>query len=474
MTSSLPSAPPTPSAPAPAADVARRRAVAALALAMLLASLGTSVANVALPTLADHFAAPVGHVQWVVLAYLLAMTVTAVTVGRLGDAVGRRRVLLAGLAVFAVASLACALAPTLGLLVAARALQGVGAAVMMALPLALVRDTVPEERTGSAMGLLGTTSAVGTALGPAGGGLLIGAFGWQAVFVAIVPLSVVALVLTWRVLPSEVRATRRGQPFDGLGATILTIALFAYALAMTSPESIPGASAGRLLVAAAGLLVLFVAVERRATAPLVPLSMLRTPTLGGGMAMNVLVATVMMSTLVVGPFYLADGLGLGEAAIGLTLAIGPVVSACSGVFAGRLVDRAGAAGSTTIGLVGMTVGAGALVLLPALWGLAGYALALVVLTPGYQLFLAANNTNALAGAAPERRGTASGMLSLSRNLGQITGASAMGALFAAAAGADAGGSSAAATTGMQTAFTVAALLLVTATVVSIAVRPRAR
>lgn len=440
---------------------------------MLLASLGTSVANVALPTLADDFAAPVGHVQWVVLAYLLAMTVTAVTVGRLGDAVGRQRVLVAGLAVFTIATLACALAPTLGLLVAARALQGTGAAVMMALPLALVRDTVPEGRTGSAMGLLGTTSAVGTALGPAGGGLLIGAFGWPAVFVAIVPLAAVALVLAWRVLPSEVRAPRRHQRFDGLGAAILTAALFAYALAMTSPETIPGATTGRLLLAAIVLLALFVAVERRAAAPVVPLSMLRTASLGGGMAMNALVATVMMSTLVVGPFYLADGLGLGEAAIGLTLAIGPVVSACSGVFAGRLVDCAGAPGSTTIGLVGMTAGTTGLVLLPPVWGVVGYALALVVLTPGYQLFLAANNTNALAGAAQERRGTASGMLSLSRNLGQITGASAMGALFALASGVDdAEGSSAAATTGMQTTFTVAVLLLFAGTVVSVAARDR--
>lgn len=464
---------PTHTLPQPAADVARRHLVAPLALAMLLASLGTSVANVALPTFADTFAAPIGHVQWVVLAYLLAMTVTAVTVGRLGDAVGRQRVLLAGLAVFTVASLACALAPTLGLLVAARALQGVGAAVMMALPLALVRDIVPEGRTGSAMGLLGTTSAVGTALGPAGGGLLIGAFGWPAIFVAMVPLGVGALLLTWRMLPGDGAPVRRGQRFDGAGAVVLTAALVAYALAMTSPEALPGGTVGRLLLVATVLVGVFVAVERRAAAPLMPLSMLRSATLGGGMAMNVLVATVMMSTLVVGPFYLSGALGLGEAAIGLTLAIGPIVSACSGVFAGRLVDRVGAPRSTTIGLLGMTAGAVALTLLPTVWGLTGYALALVVLTPGYQLFLAANNTNAMAGASPERRGTASGMLSLSRNLGQITGASAMGALFAVAAGSAAGDVSAAATTtGMQTTFAVAVLLLVGATGVSFVARGR--
>ena len=467
-----PHAAPMPTGGAPS-GAPPRRLVAALALSMLLASLGTSIANVALPTLTSTFDASFGQVQWVVLAYLLSMTVTAVTVGRVGDAVGRRRVLVVGLAVFTIASAACALAPTLAVLVTSRSLQGVGAAVMMALPLALVRDVVPPERTGAAMGLLGTTSAVGTALGPAGGGLLIGAFGWPAIFVAMVPLGIGALLLTMRGLPGTQAHARREGRFDWPGALVLTAALVAYALSMTSPDAVPGATTGTLLLAATGLLGVLVVVERRSVAPLVPLSMLRSPNLGGGMVMNLLVATVMMSTLVVGPFYLAGGLGLGPAAIGLTMAIGPVVSACSGVFAGRIVDRAGAPGTTALGLVVMTAGATTLALLPAVWGLPGYVLALVVLTPGYQLFLAANNTNVMADVVPERRGTVSGMLSLSRNLGQITGAAAMGALFAAAAGSSGDRAPAAATVaGMQTTAAVAALLLVAATGVARLVRAR--
>ena len=139
---------------------------------MLLSSLGTSIANVGLPTLAQAFTASLQQVQWIVLAYLLAITTLIVSVGRLGDLTGRRRLLLAGIFLFTVASILCGVAPTLWLLIAARAAQGVGAAIMMALSMAFVGETVPKERTGSAMGLMGTMSAIGTTLGPSLGGVL--------------------------------------------------------------------------------------------------------------------------------------------------------------------------------------------------------------------------------------------------------------------------------------------------------------
>lgn len=134
-----------------------RWALASLSLSMLLSSLGASIANVALPTLAQAFAASVQEVQWIVLAYLLASTTLIVSVGRLGDLTGRRRLLLAGMVLFTIASVLCGVAPTLWQLTAARAAQGLGAAIMMALTLAFVAETVPKAQTGSAMGLLGTS-----------------------------------------------------------------------------------------------------------------------------------------------------------------------------------------------------------------------------------------------------------------------------------------------------------------------------
>src|SRR5436190_5810409 len=211
-----------------------RWVLAGLSLSMLLSSLGTSIANVGLPTLAQAFNASFQEVQWIVLAYLLAITTLIVSVGRLGDIAGRRRLLLAGIVLFTLASVLCGVAPTLWLLIAARAAQGLGAAIMMALTLAFVGETVPKARTGSAMGLLGTMSAIGTALGPSLGGVLISGPGWRAIFFVNVPLGILALVLSYRCLPVDIRRPKTDRAgFDTVGTLLLASALAAYALAMT-------------------------------------------------------------------------------------------------------------------------------------------------------------------------------------------------------------------------------------------------
>ncbi|HEX2116587.1 MAG TPA: MFS transporter, partial [Alphaproteobacteria bacterium] len=206
-------------------------ALASLSLSMLLTSLGISIANVALPRLAQAFAASFQDVQWVVLAYLLVITTLAVSVGRLGDTVGRRRLLLAGLVLFTAASAVCGAAPTLWLLIAGRAAQGLGAAIMMVITMALVGETVPKGRTGSAMGLLGTMSAIGTALGPSLGGVLIAGLGWRAIFLVNVPLGILTLVLARRHLPVDRREAKvEGAGLDVAGTLLLALTLAAYAL----------------------------------------------------------------------------------------------------------------------------------------------------------------------------------------------------------------------------------------------------
>ena len=211
-----------------------RWALASLSLSMLLPSLGTSIANVGLPTLAQAFNASFQDVQWIVLAYLLAITTLIVSVGRLGDMTGRRRLLLAGILLFTLASILCGLAPTLWLLIGARALQGLGAAIMMALTMAFVGETVPKARTGSAMGLLGTMSAIGTALGPSLGGVLIAGLGWPAIFLINVPLGLLTFVLAYCHLPADIRGKKAERAgFDMAGTLLLALTLSAYALAMT-------------------------------------------------------------------------------------------------------------------------------------------------------------------------------------------------------------------------------------------------
>jgi len=452
-------------------------ALAGLSLSMLLSSLGTSVANVALPTLAQAFAASFQEVQWVVLAYLLAVTVPIVGVGRLGDVLGRRRLLLSGIVLFTAASVLCGMASSLGMLTAARALQGLGAAIMMALTVALVGAAVPEARTGAAMGLLGTMSAVGTALGPTLGGVLVAGFGWRAIFFVNVPLGGLTLLLARRHLPADRPAQGANHAgFDMLGMLLLAVALAAYALAMTTGRGHFGATNVALLLVAFLGGGLFVLAEGRSASPLVRISTLRDPVLSASLVMSALVSTVMMATLVVGPFYLARGLGLDVALVGFALSAGPVASALTGVPAGLVVDKLGARRVTHVGLGAMVLGSSLLAVSPSLSGVAAYVAPVVVMTVGYALFQAANNTAIMTHAGPEQRGVIAGMLGLSRNLGLITGASVMGALFAFAAGASdvAKARPEAVATGMRISFAVTAVLSAVALVLSRRGAPRSR
>ncbi len=448
-------------------------ALAGLSLSMLLSSLGTSIANVALPTLAQAFAASFQDVQWVVLAYLLAITTLIVSAGRLGDIAGRRRLLLAGIFLFTAASVLCGVAPTLGLLIAARAAQGLGAAVLMALTMAFVGETVPTARTGSAMGLLGTMSAIGTALGPSLGGILIAGLGWRAIFLVNLPLGILALLLAHRYLPVGRQAPNTDQAgFDITGTLLLALTLAAYALAMTVGHGSFGPVNMALLLAAVFAAGLFVLAEGRAASPLIRLGMFRDPVLSGSLAMNALVSTVMMATLVVGPFYLSRALGLDAALVGLVMSTGPIISALSGVPAGRIVDRLGAPFMIIVGLIEMAAGSMALSLLPGMFGIAGYITAIIVLTPGYQLFQAANNTAVMRDVHADQRGVVSGMLNLSRNLGLITGAAVMGAVFALASSTIgiATQRPEAVAAGMQITFAVAATLIVVALAIAVGSR----
>ena len=392
-------------------QTASRWLLPALSLATLLPSLDTSIANVALPTLAETWSASFSEVRWVVLAYLIALTGLIVGAGRLGDRLGRRRVLIAGIVLFTGASLLSGLAPSLPFLVGSRALQGAGAATMIALSMALAMEAVPAGKVGRALGLIGSMSAVGTTLGPTLGGLLIAGFGWRAIFLVTVPLAAATLLLVVRAIPTDRVGREDGRRSQGSTALLLA--------------SI---------------------VDRR---------------LAASLAMSVIVATVMMATLIVGPFYLSQGLALGAAQVGLAMSAGPFAAAVAGVPAGRLVDRFGPHRITRIGLAGMTAGLLALAAAPRSFGVAGYIAAIAVVTVHYALFQTANNSSVMKAAPSESRGVLSGLLSLSRNLGLVAGASAMGAIFAFASS----GSDVAA--GMRTTFVVAAFLALAALAVAL-------
>lgn len=402
---------------------------AALALCTLLPAVASSIANVGLPAIAMAFDAPFDDVQWIVLAYLLAVTTAIVGAGRLGDLTGRRRLLLIGLAVFTGASLLCGLAPTLPLLIAARALQGLGAAVTLALTLPFVAVTTVASM-GRAMGLLGSTSAIGTALGPVLGGALLAGIDWRAIFLIQVPLGLIAYALARRSLPADEPTPGGSARLDAIGTLLLAWTLGCYALAVTVEADQFGLLGAVLLLAALLGLGLFIIVERQVSSPLIPPGSFSDRRHATGLVTTALVSTVLMTTLVVGPFHLAMALGLSPVQLGLVMAVGPVIAALAGMPAGRASDRFGSDRIVLTGLIAVFAGCLALALMPESFGVPGYLAPLVVITAGYALFQAANNTAVMSGVEPDRRGVVSALLNLSRNLGLISGAAVMGAVFA--------------------------------------------
>ncbi|OIN55677.1 MFS transporter [Arsenicibacter rosenii] len=216
------------------------------------------------------------------------------------------------------------------------------------------------------------------------------------------------------------------------GVVTLVVSIAAYALSMTlGKEAIRPQSLLLILVAAlSGRL--FVYVQKRSSNPLIDAGVFKNWVLRNSLLANFLVATIMMTTLVVGPFFLTVGLGLNEFNAGLVMSVGPLISILTGIPAGKLVDTLGPDRIVKIGLHGLWAGTIALASLPAVYGLTGYIIGICLLTPGYQLFQAGNNTAVMAHTSNRQDGIIAGILNLSRNLGLVTGASIMGALFSMA------------------------------------------
>jgi MFS family permease len=413
----------------PHPSTATGRTTAGLALLVLVASMNTSLVNVTLPAISDSLDAGLSTVQWVLVSYLLAVTIAIFPAGRLGDLHGRARLLWAGTGLFAVGSIACALAPDVHWLVGARVLQGIGAGTVLTLALALGGVVAPKGLA-AAMGLFGTMSAVGTAVGPALGGALLEFLSWRAAFWVNLPLLAAAVTLFARQLPAGHNA--QIQRFDWAGGALLAMTLVPYVIALTGKGT-----AGWLAVAMVSLALLY-RVEKTSRHPLVPLELMRNPSFVSNLATSGIVAAVLMATLVVGPFFLGEHLALTAGQVGLAMSVGPLAAAVTSTAIARFIPAFGTRALTILGLVAMFNACLSLLALPAARSLPGYIASTILMTVGYAVFQTANNTALMRAATPATRGGASGLLNLARNLGLVTGAALFGLLYRVGGGDGAG------------------------------------
>ena len=398
-----------------------------LSLSILVSSLATSMSNVALPHLTQVFNASMQAVQWVVIAYLLVITSLVVSLGRLGDILGNRRMLLIGMFIFALASLLCAMSNTLIWLVLARALQGLGAAIMLALSMALMSKT--QQKSGRAMGIWGSMSAAGTALGPALGGMSLSLFGWQSLFLLTLPLTLVAFFILYRALPTEQVINKEKAQLDVKGNLLLSLSITFFALAMTlNPNQLGPLNMGLFGMAILGI-VLFFQIEKTQSSPLIPPQLVQQKAITIGFINCAITASVVMTSLILGPYYLSISLGLSEFQFGLVMSSGPIMVALTGLPAGYLVDKLGPKKPIIIGLSLMMIGCIFMSANSPDTGVFGYIFALITITLGFSLFQIANSAQLLQEATSSSKGLISGLLNLARNLGFITGATVMSSLF---------------------------------------------
>jgi EmrB/QacA subfamily drug resistance transporter len=437
--------------------------VATVCIGAFMGQLDASIVTLAVPSIQGDFAAPLASVEWVALAYLLVLVGSVAAVGRLSDVVGRKLLYTYGFGVFTAASLGCALAPSMGWLIAARVVQALGAAMLQANSVALIRTNVPTRSLGRAIGLQGAAQAVGLALGPSVGGLLIGLGGWRLVFYINLPAGIIGLLLGWFLLPrTRTRAPR--SRFDSIGVLLLvpTVAAMLLAFSLAGTLGFTNPVVLGMLVGAIAVGVAFVAHERRSHSPLVDLKLFAERSFSLGISTGLLSYLVLFGALFATPLFLETAYRLPPAQAGLLLTILPVTLALVAPIAGIITDRRGTRLPTT---VGMAFTAGGLLLLafrPPTIPAVAIALALAGL--GLGLFTPANNS-AVAGAGHDHQaGMVSGMLNMTRGIGTSLGVALAGATYALTITANEPHVSAAngATAGLHAAMTLLAALALAA------------
>lgn len=443
----------------------RWRAMATIAIAVSMAVLDSAIANIALPTIARDMATTPAATVWVVNAYQFAVAVSILPLAFLGDIQGYKRVYMAGLVVFTLASLGCAMAPSLPLLVAARVVQGLGGAGIMSVNTALIRFIFPRAELGRGVGFNAFVVATFSALGPSIAAGILSVASWHWLFAINVPLGAVALWLAARVLPMTPLARHR---FDLLSA-VLNAVTFGLVITLVDGLGHPGKRELVEFVLVLGVGTMFLYRQLHLPVPLLPVDLFRRPIFALSVATSVCSYIAQTTVYVCLPFYFQYVGGLTPIETGLLMTPWPAIVVIVAPIAGRLSDKYPAGVLGTAGLAVMTVGLVCLLLLPAGASYPNVAWRMVLCGLGFGFFQSPNNRLLIGSAPRERSGAGSGMLATARLTGQTVG-SALVSLSFGVTGSQVGGDVA---HGTRLALSMAIVSAATAMSVS-AMRLRAR
>jgi DHA2 family multidrug resistance protein-like MFS transporter len=407
---------------------ARIWAIVTIALGIVMAVMDSAIANIALPTIARDLHTDAALSIWIVNGYQLAITISLLPLAALGDIVGYRRVYIAGLALFTVASLACAFAFSLTSLALARMVQGFGAAGIMSVNTALVRFIYPQRLLGRGIGINALVVASSAAIGPTVASLILSFANWPWLFAVNVPFGIAALFMAARFLPYTPRAA---HAFDLSSAALSAVTV---GLLIASIDAFGHGERFILFAAELGLAaaLAFVLIRRERTVkfPLMPVDLLRIPMFALSVGTSICSFAAQMLALVSLPFLMQRGYSWTAVETGLLITPWPIATGIAAPIAGRLADRYPAGLLGGIGLIAFATGLMALAFLPAHPGNVDVVWRMALAGAGFGLFQSPNNRAMINSAPRERSGGASGMLGTARLLGQTTGAALVALIFA--------------------------------------------
>ncbi|MFY7065438.1 MFS transporter [Nocardiopsis changdeensis] len=402
----------------------------AIAFGVMMVALDGTIVAVANPAIGASLGASLAELQWVTHGYLLGLAVFLITAGKLADRFGHRRVYLVGVVGFVASSVAIALSSGVIMLVAFRIAQGVFGALLLPSAMGLLRSVFPPSRLGRAFGVFGSLIGASTAAGPIVGGLLVGSFGWEAVFYINVPVGAVALGLGLWLLAAN-RPTDAGGRLDLPGIVLVSVAVFALVWALVEAPVVGWTHPVTLVSLGAALLLglAFVLWERRPEQPLLPLSLFADRSVSIGVVLTVVMAVSLMGSLFFVTFYLQGVRGLTPAQTGMQLIAMTATMAVTSPLAGRLLDRVGAKPPTTAGLLSGSVGMFLLSGMDADTGVLYTSAAFLLLGAGLSLVMT-GATAAIIGNAPVRlAGVASALQQAAMQLGGSLGTAVLGAVM---------------------------------------------
>ena len=407
-----------------------------VSLGFFMTLLDLTIVNIAIPNMIEKLHASLDDVLWVLNAYALVLAVLVITAGRLGDLIGPRTMFVAGIALFTAASAACGLAPGAGWLIGFRAVQGLGAAMLMPQTLAIVTMTFPPERRGAAFGIWGAVAGLATIAGPTLGGLLVTAFDWRWIFFVNLPIGAAVLGLAFFIIPGFQPGRR--HRFDILGVTLASLALLAICYGLVEGQRYDWGTVTSFitipLIIAAGvvLLAVFFLVQklRQEREPLIPFALFRNRNFTLMNWVSCTLSIGMLGIFLPLTIYLQSALGFSALKAGLTLAPSSVVMIFAAPFLGRLTDKTGGKYILICGLTLFAVGMGWVVLIAtphSVWY--DFLPALIVAGLGMGGTFAPLTTVAMREVDPRMAGAASGVLNTTRQVGSVIGTAAVGALL---------------------------------------------